>query len=332
MTPLDGTFLVDKTGTANQAKTHTHTTPPGGRVYYAGFTHDVIKHFSAPSFSSAVMPLGSARVLNSKVAGAPLTIDGSSSDWNLSQFTSTVHGGVAETGDIALVGYDAGNIYYAGYNTTLALPTNAADHTAKVYSRHDATYQYFLVRCDDNDMRYSNPTSANWSNDCIEFYIDPGHDHGATALSNSSSDIQLVIDANNQKNVYMCTSGYATQILNGVTSAVVRDGTGWTLEVRITKSALDPDIPANGTIGVDFNFRDNDNNNDAALSTAYAWGDLNTGAGFPTKIPDNWGDRVCKLLPTPRLRRTSAASLRQPRMARSRLTGPIRRIRTTREL
>ena len=130
----------------------------------------------------------------------------------------------------------------------------------------------------------------HWQNDCVEFYIDPANDGGSSALSNSSSDIQLVIDANNQKNVYMCTSGYTTQVLNGVTSAVVRDGTGWWCEARILKTVLDPDLPGSGTIGTEFNFRDNDNNNDAALTTVYDWRDW--GSGFPSKIPDHWGNCV----------------------------------------
>ena len=82
---------------------------------------------------------------------------------------------------------------------------------------------------------------------------------------------------------------------NGVTSAVVRDGTGWWLEVKILKSALDPDLPASGTFGVDFCFRDNDNpdiNNIAgnpAQSTMYAWRDNPSGASFPTKVPNSLG-------------------------------------------
>ena len=141
-------------------------------------------------------------------------------------------------------------------------------------------------------MPANNPTSANWANDCVEFYIDPSHNHGPNPISNSTSDIQLVIDANNQRNVYCTTSGYKTQVLNGVTSAVIRDGTGWWLEVRITKTALDPDLPGVGTIGFDINCRDNDNNNDTALSTVYDWSDPTSGAVFPSKVPDRWGHCV----------------------------------------
>ena len=132
---------------------------------------------------------------------------------------------------------------------------------------------------------------SNWANDCVEFYIDPGNDGGASPMSGSStSDVQLVIDVANQKNVYMCTSGYASQVLAGVTSAVTTDATGWWLEVRLAKTAFSPAIPStSGTIGIDFNFRDNDNNNNPALTTVYAWHESSSD-GFPVKIPDHWGD------------------------------------------
>ena len=233
----------------------------------------------------------SPRTLNVKLAGA-ITIDGNASDWNLSQFTTTIRGGQSGSGDIALVGYDGGTLYYSGCYTGSVLPTDAADHTAKVYSRHDTSYQYYLVRCDDSDIRYPNAVDSNWTNDCVEFYIDPANNGGGETLNNSTSDAQLVIDANNQKNVYCCSEPYRTQVLNGVTSAVVRDASGWWLEVRIAKSALDPDMPLAGTIGADFSFHDNDNNNDPTRSTVYCWGDNTSGIGFPSKIPDKWGDAV----------------------------------------
>lgn len=226
-----------------------------------------------------------ASTINGKAAGT-ITINGSSSDWSLGDFTTLSRGGQNQIGDIALVGYDGGTCYYGGY--VGVLPTSASDHTAKVYCRENSTYLYFLVRCDDNDIQYPYGVDMNWANDCAEFFIDPSHDHGSSAISNSASDVQLDIDANNQKNVYMCTSGYTTQVLNGVTSAVVRDGTGWWLEFRITKTAIDPDLPGSGPIGIDFNFRDNDNNNDAALTTVYDWRGPTAGS-FPTKIPNDWG-------------------------------------------
>jgi hypothetical protein len=234
--------------------------------------------------------------LQLKPAGV-ITIDGNPSDWNLAEFTTPVRGGQGGTGNVALVGYDGGVLYCGGYYTGASLPVNAVDHTAKVYGRHDADFLYFLVRCDDSDPRISNGVEMNWANDCVEFYLDPGNDRGSASLNNSSSDVQLVIDANNRKNVYMTTPAYATQVLNGVTSAVARDGTGWWLEMRMAKTAVDPHLPAaGGSFGLDFNFRDNDNNNDPAQTTIYTWSDNSSGSGFPSKIPDKWGSATAELL------------------------------------
>src|SRR5205814_7857021 len=83
---------------------------------------------------------------------------------------------------------------------------------------------------------------------------------------------------------------YSNQVLSGVASAVARDGTGWWLEARFAKNAFTPAVPsAGGTFGLDFNFRDNDNNNDVSQTTVYTWNDPSSGAGFPSKIPDRWG-------------------------------------------
>jgi hypothetical protein len=282
----DGTLIYNSNGTS-----YNHTGLANGTTYYyKAFSHDVIPNY-ASGVTGAGVPVSQTSTLNVKsAANLNLVIDGNSSDWNLAaDFVTKALGGLNTVGDMAIVGFDGGTCYRGSYAPGTVLPTNAADHTAKVYSYHDQQYLYFLVRCDDSDMQYSYASGSSWANDCVEFYIDPSHDHGSNTMSNSTSDIQLVIDANNQKNVYMTTSGYATQVLNGVTSAVVRDSTGWWVEAKILKSALDSDIPNSGSTGVDFNFRDNDNNNDAALTTVYAWRESST-AGYPSKIPDHWGD------------------------------------------
>ncbi|MDO8684173.1 MAG: sugar-binding protein, partial [Armatimonadota bacterium] len=297
----DGTLVCDRNAAGGSNDSYTHTGLANGTTYfYSAFAHDNVPNYTAKADVNAV-PVVSVATLNVKPAGT-ITIDGLTGDWTLTDFTTKVRGGESVQGDYALVGFDGATLYYGGYWTTAVLPTNAADHTAKIYSRHNATYQYFLIRCDDNNMNYAQPASANWANDCLEFYIDPGHDHGSTALfhpgGTSTSDLQLVIDANNQKNVYCTTSGYATQVLAGVTSAVVRDGTGWWLEVRIQKSVIDPDLPASGTFGVDFAFRDNDNpdatyiEGNPTTSTMYMWNDNTIGASYPTKIPNLWGDAL----------------------------------------
>ena len=108
-------------------------------------------------------------------------------------------------------------------------------------------------------------------------------------MSDSTSDVQLVVDAKNQVNVYVTTDAYRNQILAGIVSAVSQDSAGWWLELRIAKSALDPNLPASGSIGLDFNFRDNDGGNAPALSSVYSWSDTEESGSFPSKIPNRWG-------------------------------------------
>jgi hypothetical protein len=290
--PVTFTPAITDPNTSEQRRWNCQLAPaPGGGVY-------VTWDYNGRCYIRSVgvtAPL--THTLNVKPATGVITVDGNPADWSLADFTTLVRAGRGGAGDIALVGYDGGTLYYSGYYTGASLPANAADHAAKVYSRHDADYLYFLVRCDDSDVRFPNAAGANWANDCVELYIAPGNACGAAPLANSVSDVQLVIDANNQKNVYGCTSNYAAQVLSGVASAVARDATGWWLELRIAKTALDPHLPpAGGTFGLDFNFRDNDNNNDPSQTTVYSWNDNSSGAGFPSKIPNNWGSATTALL------------------------------------
>ena len=237
---------------------------------------------------------------------AAITVDGNASDWNLAQFGTVVPGGVAGTGDVALVGWnDAGtSLHYGGMYTGGVLPTNKADHQAKVYARDNATTQYFLVSITDDDVNANEPTN-NWANDCVEFYVDP-QDNGNPTDWNS--DIQLVIDAGNRAKVWMSPAGYAAQIQAGVQSAVTATATGWLLEVGIAKSVFNPGLPqllgpANDpqghNYGLELNFRDNDDpsgqdplGGDPAYSTVYDWADPYTGGGFPSKAAGSWGDVV----------------------------------------
>ncbi len=231
--------------------------------------------------------------LYAKEAGT-ITIDGDASDWNLATFTTRINGGTSGSGDIAFVGYDSGSVYRGGFCPGFVMPESAADHSVRVYSMHDASYQYFLARLEDDDLQSPNGVGANWANDCIEFYLDPGNDGGSSPLGGSeASDFQLVIDVANQQNVYHATAPYAAQILGGVTSVVTTDGTGWTLEVRIDKTVADPDVPADGVFGMDLNFRDNDSANEPSLTSIYSWRDPyheGTSPACPTKRPKNWGD------------------------------------------
>ncbi|MHC4795251.1 MAG: sugar-binding protein [Planctomycetota bacterium] len=269
----------------------------GGFYNITNFSHSGgNRSFSTPDGNDWVLHITTRPILNTELDSRPagtVTIDGNTNDWNLTTFNTKIFGGDAGKGDTAIIGYNGyqnWTCYKGGHYTDGQFPPeNAADHAAQVYAQDDAGFLYFLLRMEDSDIRTPNGTDTNWANDCVEFYIDPGNDGGANPLSNSNSDIQLVIDAANRKNVYMTTSGYKTQVLNGVISATSTDANGWWLEVRIDKSALDPDIPANaGTSGLDFVFRDNDANN-SALTTIYSWTDQEVSNSFPTKIPDRWG-------------------------------------------
>lgn len=236
--------------------------------------------------------------LQSRMTTQTITIDGDSADWNLGDFTTKICGGDTGTGDKAIAGYDTNHVFYCGGHWAGGQWTGDAsfdnlspgDHSARIYSRNGPNYLYFLVRCDDDQLQFSNVTSANWANDSIEFSIDPGHVGGSTPVANSTSKARIVIDAANQENEYGCTEPYKTQVLNGVTSEVRRDSTGWWLEVKIAKSAFNPAIPATGTIGLDFCFHDNDNANDPVRTTVYTWSDPEVSAAFPSLIPNRWGD------------------------------------------
>ncbi len=198
-----------------------------------------------------------------------ITIDGSPSDWDLAEFTTSIGGCQSGIGDIAVTGYLNGSLCHGGLWTGGVLPMSASDHTARVYSRYDASSVCFLVRCEDSDIMYPYAADMNGANDCVEFYMDPADDGGSSPLSGSTSDVQLVIDANNQSNVYMCADAYKVRVLSGVTSAVSRDSSGWWLEVGLARNAFSPALPPAGCFGIDLNFRDNDSNNDPAQTTVY---------------------------------------------------------------
>jgi hypothetical protein len=218
-----------------------------------------------------------------------IVVDGDPGDWNLGELTSLVRAGDVVEGDVALVGWDGGSLYWAGRFTGAGLPRSASDHTARVYARHDATYLYFLASIQDDDLQTGHGLTMNWANDSLEIYIDPSGDGGGEPLSSSSSDVQLVVDAANRRNVYVATDAYRSQLIGGVVSAVVRHAAGWFCEIRIEKRSLDPDLPASGSFGLDFNFRDNDRANDPAETSVTSWSDREQSGQFPSKIPNRWG-------------------------------------------
>ncbi len=272
---------------------------------------------------------------------AQITVDGDAGDWNLSQFGTVVVGGMnpdfsfgdeldwvreTGTGDIAYVGFDDEvdtTVYYGGRWTGASFPENPLDHSAKIYARDNATHQYFLVDITDDEINtvnsetdhhlpdHTHPNGAAWANDSVEFYISP---EGNIDPVNWESDVQLVIDAGNQVQVWNSSSTYMAQVEAGVTSVVTITETGWMLEVGIDKSVfasplpaeLGPAGPAGSNYGIDFSFRDNDDpdgtgnvGGDTAFTTAWDWADPTSSGGFPSKTPSLWGQMILGIPPTP---------------------------------
>lgn len=255
---------------------------------------------------------------------ANITVDGDPSDWNLDQFGTVVFGGinpfpeddlewerVTGTGDIARVGWDdeGENVLYAGRWTGAVLPEEPADHSARIYARDNATHQYFLVDITDDEINTGD--EAAWANDSVEFYFDPENDGDPTDWQ---FDVQLVIDADNQVQVWNSPPDYEQQVEAGVTSAVSLTDTGWLVEVGIDKSVFDTALPATlgpandpegNNYGIDFSFRDNDDPNDSGnrggdqtFTTAYDWADPTSGGGFPSKAASLWGQMIAGIAPS----------------------------------
>lgn len=287
-------------------------------------------------------------------SNASITIDGDTSDWNLSQFQTPVWGGTnsAEeifnfnddemwmrttgTGDIAFTGWDDTNenLLYGSRADGRAFPENpdgtiptgidsvatgVIDLSATIYARHNATHQYFLAVVEDDEITTVNaqqpdnpaggPDGPAWRNDSVEFFIDPDGSGGARDVE---SDVQLVIDAGGQVQVWDSSPAYEAQIEAGVEANVTITDTGYTIEVGIDKSVfnsepgavLGPDLaplgealdPDGNNFGIDFNIRDQDDpfeeNVDGGFVGAYssvlAWAEPG-GSGGGSKEPDTWG-------------------------------------------
>jgi hypothetical protein len=263
---------------------------------------------------------------------ASITIDGAPSDWNLGQFGKIVTGGAAAggdesawerqtgTGDIAVLGWDeAGTtVHYGSKWTGNVLPENRADNAVKFYARHNETHQYFLVDIIDDEINTDD--EAAWANDSVEFYFDPTNDRGGSAGGDPpwESDVQLVIDAANNVQVWNSPVDYETKIEAGVQSAITTTATGWLLEVGIDKSVFDEPLPSvlgpandpsGNNFGIDLSYRDNDDpddtgtrNGDPVFSSNYVWADPNSVGGFPTKLPDNWGQMIVGVAADPAAR------------------------------
>jgi len=245
-------------------------------------------------------------------AGA-VTVDGDPGDWalgslvipgDLNDAAGNLVSASTGTGNQAFVGWDdAGtSLYFSGRFTGQAVPANAADFQARMYTRDTATHQYFLAIIKDEDIRtphIGGDKGMIWANDCMEIYIDP--ENNAEASPDWSHDTQLVFDAAGQFRQFM--SSYINEAK--IQYAAVKNPAGlagWIAEIGIAKDALSPALPPVLTdlagFGADFNFRDNDGDSggaqwgDDTISSVLIWADTERSGGFPSKLPERWGNVV----------------------------------------
>jgi hypothetical protein len=218
-------------------------------------------------------------------AAPVIAIDGDPAEWSLEG--PPLPAGEPGVGEVAVIGFDGPRCRSAGhYLPGQFPPENAADLSAQVTLRHDREALYLLARIQDSEVHTPDPPASNWVNDCLEIYLDPGHDRGGQPLSASTSDVQLVVDVAGQVNVYAATPDYAARVLSGVQAAARREGGASFIEIRIAKGVLEPALGVEGEVGLDLVVRDNDGPD--AASTLLTFGDPVVSSSFPTKIPAHW--------------------------------------------
>lgn len=245
----------------------------------------------------------------------------------------------AGTGDIAYVGWDDANenfLYGSKVwtfpenpngttpdDTTDVVPTGVVDLAATIYARHNATHQYFLViveddevntvnsRTDDHLPAHDHPNGAAWLNDSVEFFIDPDNSRGPR---NVEQDVQLVVDAGGQVQVWDSSLPYTEQVEAGVEANATITDVGYTIEVGIDKSVFAVPLPANlgpandpegNNFGIDFDIRDMDDpldtkpedDNAIEFSTVLAWAEPG-GSDGGSKEPDDWGQLFAADVPS----------------------------------
>lgn len=222
-------------------------------------------------------------VVAAKVADGLIQIDAVLDEWNLAQF--------GDAHSIVLTPATASSIGGA--------VADENDGSATLYAAYDTDNLYLAVEVTD-DTTYAAQTGGNiWQNDGVELWIDGANNAGA--FPGEADNYQLVVDSNGARQGYR--NDDVDALVAVVENAADRDGTNYTLEVRIPLNAItDLDLGA----GMGFNITLVDA--DAAQSAGgwnrlfwqgsvdtdtTAWGDLTFGDALTPvapigKLPTTW--------------------------------------------
>jgi hypothetical protein len=211
----------------------------------------------------AIQVATAATVTAPRVADNSIKIDASLDDWHLELLT--------DDNKITLTPSTASNI-----NGTI---TDENDGSAVIYVAYDTENLYLGIMVTD-DITYAEQTGDTiWQNDNSELWIDGANNAGA--FPGEEDNYQLVVDSNGALHGYRNTNVAALAAL--VENAAARDGTNYTLEVRIPFAGI-ANLDMSKGMGFNITIVDAD-----AAQNANGWNRLFWQGTVDTNTSD-WGD------------------------------------------
>ena len=159
-----------------------------------------------------------ATIVAPQVADNSIEIDAALDEWHIELLT--------DDNKITLTPATA-----TGINGTV---TDEKDGSAVIYAAYDTENLYLAVMVTDDITYAEQAGDAIWQNDGAELWID-GANNGGT-FPGEADNYQLVADSNGALHGYRNTDVAALAAV--VENAAVRDGTNYTLEVRIPLAAI----------------------------------------------------------------------------------------------
>ena len=206
-----------------------------------------------------------ATVTAPKVADNSIKIDASLDDWHLDLLT--------DDNKITLNPSTASNI-----NGTI---TNEGDGSAAIYVAYDTENLYIGIMVMDDITYAEQKGDAIWQNDNAELWIDGANNAGT--FPGEVDNYQLVVDSNGALHGYRNDDVGALVAL--VENAAARDGTNYTLEVRIPFSGI-ANLDMSKGMGFNITIVDAD-----AAHSAGGWNRLFWQGTVDTNTSD-WGDLI----------------------------------------